>query len=323
MQDPIGIPACFSGQVVDDPSAMITRSGQSAFISTYRTRINDQCRLITITWCKNLLLHGLSISVDGVKGDDAQFHSCKIELKPWYFWRKTGSKRFYLSFGNGDGKAVDVFWDLKCAKFNGETEPVSDYYVAVVCDEEVVLLVGDLKIDAYRKTKCRPSLTDPVLISRREHVFGKKKFVTKVKFHEKESKSHEILIECRTNGGLEPEMEIKMDGNVAISVRNLQWKFRGNESIQVSKYKVEICWDVHDWLFSTGLRHGLFIFKPVLVSSNSPSSAPLSPPLPFSSSSTPLSSESGSSWSGDFGSGCGNSFGFSEFCLFLYAWKIE
>uniref|UniRef100_A0A7N0TJP7 Uncharacterized protein n=1 Tax=Kalanchoe fedtschenkoi TaxID=63787 RepID=A0A7N0TJP7_KALFE len=326
MQDPIGIPACFSSndrqQFADDPSATITRSGQSAFMSTYRARISDQCRLITVAWCKNMLLHGLSISVDGLNGD-AHFHSCKIELKPWYFWRKNGSKRFHLTLDGGASKAVDVFWDLRCAKFNGETEPVSDYYVAVVCDEEVVLLVGDLKMDAYRKTKCRPSLTDPVLISRKEHIFGKNKFVTRVKFHEKEPKSHQILIECRarvsaaaTKGGLEPEMEmeIRVDGNVAVNVRNLQWKFRGNESVQVSKYKVEVYWDVHDWLFSPGLRHGLFIFKPVLHSSNSPPSAT------FSSSSTPLSSQSGSSLgSGDYG----HSLGFSEFCLFLYAWKIE
>ncbi|MCD7464908.1 hypothetical protein HAX54_000178 [Datura stramonium] len=54
-----------------------------------------------------------------------------------------------------DSKPVDIFWDLKTAKFNGETEPSSEYYVAVVCDEEVILLLGDLKKDAYRKTGCR------------------------------------------------------------------------------------------------------------------------------------------------------------------------
>ena len=50
-----------------------------------------------------------------------------------------------------------MVWDLKAAKFNGETEPRSDCYVAVVCEEEVVLLLGDLKKDAYRKTGSRPA----------------------------------------------------------------------------------------------------------------------------------------------------------------------
>lgn len=329
MQDPIGIPACFSSgeKLTDDPAA-VTRSGQSVFMSVYRTKIADQCRLITITWCKNLLLHGLSVSVEGSNGENQ--YTCKVELKPWYFWRKHGSKRFMV-----DGKAVDVFWDLKCAKFNGETEPNSEYYVAVVCNEEVVLLLGDLKKDAYRKTGCRPALIDPILVSKKEHIFGKKKFITRAKFHEKGG-LHEISIECKnratSNGntnngnsvnGVEPEMEIRIDGYLVIHVKHLQWKFRGNESIRVNKLRVEVYWDVHDWLFSPGLRHALFIFKPSL-SSTSPSSlnssSSASPPLSSSLTSRPLSSQTASSGSAIEGF---NGSGSSEFSLFLYAWKVE
>ncbi|KAL6952203.1 hypothetical protein U1Q18_012324 [Sarracenia purpurea var. burkii] len=268
MQDPIGIPACFSSgeKTTTDEPATVTRSGQSVFISVYLTKIADHRRLITITWCKNLLLHGLSVSVESPDGE-THFYTCKVELKPWYFWRKQGSKRFVV-----DDKPVDIFWDLKAAKFNGETEPSSEYYVAVVCDEEVVLLIGDLKKDAYRKTRCRPALMDPILMSRREHIFGKKKFFTKVKFHEK-GRFHEISIECKNRnsskvkgGGVDPEMEIKVDGHLVIHVKHLQWKFRGNESIHVNKVRIEVYWDVHDWLFSSGLRHALFIFKPTLSS---------------------------------------------------------
>ena len=103
-----------------------------------------------------------------------------MELKPWYFWRKQGSKSFIV-----DGKAVVIFWDLKAVKFNSETEPISEYYVAVVCNNEVILLLGDLKKDAYRKTRCRPALIDPILVSRKEHIFGKEKFCTRIKFHDK------------------------------------------------------------------------------------------------------------------------------------------
>ncbi|CAI9102865.1 OLC1v1001219C1 [Oldenlandia corymbosa var. corymbosa] len=258
VHDQIIIPACFtSGEKMMDDSAGVTKSGQSVFMSVYRTKIADQCRLITITWCKNMLLHGLSVSVEGPEGESQ--YTCKVELKPWYFWRKQGSKRFVV-----EGKPVDIFWDLKAAKFNGETEPSSEYYVAVVYDEEVVLLTGDLKKDAYRKTGCRPALIDPILVSRKEHIFGKKKFCTKVKFHEK-GRLHEISIECKSkcnisgnlssNGGdlpngIDPEMEIRIDGQLVINVKHLQWKFRGNESIHMNKVKVEVYWDVHDWLFN-------------------------------------------------------------------------
>lgn len=330
MQDPIGIPACFSSseKLSDDPAA-VTRSGQSVFMSVYRTKIADHCRLITVTWCKNLLLHGLSVSVGSPNGEGQ--YTCKVELKPWYFWRKHGSKRFIV-----DGKAVDVFWDLKAAKFNGETEPNSEYYVAVVCNQEVVLLLGDLKKDAYRKTGCRPALIDPILVSKKEHIFGKKKFITRAKFHEK-GRFHEISIECKnraTSGGntdsgnslngFEPEMEIRIDGYLVIHVKHLQWKFRGNESVHVNKLRIEVYWDVHDWLFNPGLRHALFIFKPSLLSTSSSSlsstSSSSSPPLSSSLTSTPLSSQTGSS--GSVAEGF-NGSGSSEFSLFLYAWKVE
>ncbi|PWA82080.1 hypothetical protein CTI12_AA155030 [Artemisia annua] len=303
LQDPIGIPSCFSGTSDQDYSTTVTKSGQTLFMSVYKTTINGNSRYITITWFKHLLLHGLSVSIDGLEANDPDF-TCKIELKPWCFWRKQGSKRF-----NIDGTSLNVFWDLKGAKFQGETEPISEYYVAVVCDQEVVLLLGDLKKDAYRKTGCRPALVDPILVSRKEHIFGKKKFVTKMKFHEK-GRFHDLSIECKNRSGVDgvaPAMEIRIDGHLMINVKHLQWKFRGNESIYFSKVKIEVYWDVHDWLFSPGLRHALFIFK---------LSVPVTSPV-ISGPSSPLSSlSSGSADALD-------SSGLHEFGLFLYAWKVE
>ncbi|KAJ6869070.1 50S ribosomal protein L19 [Populus alba x Populus x berolinensis] len=166
-------------------------------MSAYRTKIADQCRLITITWCKNLLLHGLSVSVEGPEGESQ--YTCKVELKPWYFWRKQGSKRFV--------------------------------------------------------------------------------------------------------------------------VEHLQWKFRGNEYINLRKLRVEVYWDVHDWLFSPGLRHALFIFKPIMSSTSlSLLSTSSSSPTLSSSISTPVSSQTGGSGSLEGLNAGGRS---SDFCLFLYAWKVE
>ncbi|KAE9608541.1 hypothetical protein Lalb_Chr08g0236811 [Lupinus albus] len=330
MQDSIGIPACFSSLDKgndDHVLGAVTRSGQSVYMSVYRTKIADHCRLITITWCKNLLLHGLSISVEGPEGETQ--YSCKIELKPWYFWRKQGSKRFIV-----DGKYVDVFWDLKAAKFNGEIEPTSEYYVAVVCDQEIVLLLGDLRKEAHKRTGCKKSLIDPILVSRKEHIFGKRKFSTKAKFHEK-GRFHEISIECKNKSSgdlssvteIQPELEIRFDGHLVIHVKHLQWKFRGNESVHLNKMRVEVFWDVHDWLFSPGLKHALFILKPILPSSSTSSLSSLlsssSSLLSRSSSSTPLSSQTESSGSVEGLSTISGSSSSSEFSLFLYAWKIE
>ncbi|KAE8719603.1 putative GDSL-like Lipase/Acylhydrolase superfamily protein [Hibiscus syriacus] len=294
MHDPIGTPACFPSRdhrMQPDEPTSVGRSGQSVFKSVYRTKLAGECRLITVTWCRNLLLHGLSVSVQGPDGDE--HYRCKIELKPWYFWRKQGSKHFIV-----DGTTVKVVWDLKAAKFNSETEPRSDYYVAIICQDEVVLLLGDQKKNAYRKSGCRPSLIDPILISRREHIFGKRKFTTRVKFSDKGA-FHDISVECNSDG-INPVLEIRVDRVLAVQVKHLQWKFRGNESINVGKNGLQVFWDVHDWLFGSGPRHGLFIFNPV----------PSSPP----------SNEEPGSASGDYDNAV---LGSSRFCLFLYAWKVE
>lgn len=94
-------------------------------------------------------------------------------------------------------------------------------------------------------------------------------------------------------------MTIAIDGEEAVQVKHLQWKFRGNQSVTFSRAKVEIYWDVHDWLFSAGMRPALFIFRPIVLSSASaPAAAMLldgSPPPPPA----------------------------TGFCLYLYAWKLD
>ncbi|KAJ6748516.1 hypothetical protein OIU79_029595 [Salix purpurea] len=115
-------------------------------------------------------------------------------------------------------------------------------------------------------------------------------------------------------------MAIKIDGHLVIHVKHLQWKFRGNESINLHKLRVEVYWDVHDWLFSPGLRHALFIFKPIMPCTSLSSLSTSSSPSPLSSS-TPLSSQTGTgSDSLERPDAGGGSF---DFCLSLYAWKVE
>lgn len=212
MNHPIGIPACFSSiERPDDDSAAIIRVGQNIVMSVYQTKIAGFFCLITVTWYKNMLVHGLSVCAEGAQG--GEYYCRKIQLKPWLFWRKEGLEQF-----NVDGETIAVVWDLKAAKFSGETEPQSNYYVAIICDQEVLLILGDLKKDAFRRTGCRPALDDPIVVSRKEHVFGKRKFSTRAKFHEKEA-SREISIECL--GGLDPDMEIRIDGDLVVRVKHL------------------------------------------------------------------------------------------------------
>lgn len=247
--------------------------------------------------------HCLNISVESMEPD--QVYSCKIDLKPWHFWAKKGYKTFEV-----DGSQLEAYWDLRSAKFSGSPEPCSDYYVALVSDDEVVLLLGDYKKKAYKRTKATPALVDAIMFNKKEHVFGKKSFSTKAKFDHRK-REHDIVVESSTSGPREPEMWISIDGIVLVHVRNLQWKFRGNQTVQVNKQPVQVFWDVHAWLFcDPGLNHGLFIFKPGAPEADS-------------------DDEDNSQLDGSDCSGNSRYYSTqshskaSKFCLFLYAWKME
>ncbi|XVF81398.1 hypothetical protein PTKIN_Ptkin15bG0152000 [Pterospermum kingtungense] len=296
--------AVYAERITEEPHPHTNnKNAQTTVTLVYQTNIVGYWRNVMIVWCKNVMNYSLNIMVNGTEGD---FHySCKIELKPWHFWSRKGYKSFDV-----EGNQVDVYWDLRSAKFTGGAEPVADYYVALVADEEVVLLLGDYRKKAYKRTKSRPALVEPLLYYKKENVFAKKSFATRAKFDERR-KEHEILVESSTTGLKDPEMWISMDGVVLVHVRNLQWKFRGNQTVLVDRQPVQVMWDVYDWLFSSpGTGHGLFIFKPIAGEADS--------------------DIEGSGHGGDSDTSTGSRYystksptTTSEFTLFLYAWKIE
>ncbi|XP_044501066.1 uncharacterized protein LOC123222391 [Mangifera indica] len=286
-------------RITEDP--VTYKTAQSTVTCGYQTHIAGYLRTVTVLWCKNLMNHSLSIMINSLEGD--YHYTCKIDLKPWHFWCKKGYKSIDV-----EGNLVEIYWDLRSAKFSGGPQPYADYYVALVWDEEVVLLLGDYKKKAYKRTKSRPAIIEAIQYYKKENIFAKKSFATRAKFDDRK-REHEIVVESSTNGPKDPEMWISIDGIVLILVKNLQWKFRGNQTVIVDKQPVHVFWDVHDWLFSSpGMGHGLFIFKP----------------------SAPEVESEGSSHGGDSDNNSTisryhstKSYAAPEFCLFLYAWKIE
>ncbi|KAG4906845.1 hypothetical protein AAZX31_20G054100 [Glycine max] len=282
-----------------------SKSSQSTVTFIYQANVAGYSRHVSVLWCKNLMNHTLNLKVDSTRGDFS--YTCKIQVKPWYFWNKKGYKSFEV-----DGHQVEVYWDLRSARFVGSSpEPGSDYYLAMVSDEEVVLLLGDQKKKAYKRMKMRPSIVEALLLVKRESVFAKKSFATKARFDEKR-KENDIVVESSTFGNKEPEMWISIDGIVLIHVKNLQWNFRGNQTVMVNKQPVQVFWDVHDWLFSVpGSGPGLFIFKagPVEVESEKEERV-----------NEGCDSDNGSCASGYYST---LSYAPSESCLVLYAYKLE
>lgn len=212
-------------------------------------------RNIAITWSRVSAFHSLAITIENISDEDHQ--TCQIEFQSWQFWSRKGLKALHV-----DNERVDIFWDFRAVKFTNNPEPCSDYYVAIVFDKEVVLLLGDSKTEAYKRTMSRSSPVAPILLHKEEILCGTNCFNTRVLLDDG-PKEHNIVIENSMLRPGEPELRISIDGRILVRVMNLNWRFRGNETALVNNVPVQIFWDVHDWLFSNpGSGHGLFIFKP-------------------------------------------------------------
>ncbi|EOA32534.1 hypothetical protein CARUB_v10015817mg [Capsella rubella] len=237
---------------------------QSSSVSLiYVVEIANTSQNVDVTWSKTISSHSLTIKIENLKDEQHNHHNqqqVKIDLSGSSFWAKKGLKNL-----EANGTRVDVYWDFRQAKFSNFPEPSSGFYVSLVSHNAVVLTIGDLKNEALKRTKKNPSATEAALVSKQEHVHGKRVFYTRTAFGGGESRrENEVVIETSLSGPNDPEMWITVDGVPAIRIMNLNWRFRGNEVVTVSDgVSVEIFWDVHDWLFETsGSSSGLFVFKP-------------------------------------------------------------
>ncbi|KAG6420132.1 hypothetical protein SASPL_116651 [Salvia splendens] len=297
-------PSCFgeSGVQVADASCSsvaVSKASQNSVTCMYRCRLFDKSCLISIVWNKNLMGQCLSVEID----DTSHQFICKMDVKPSLFSKRRGSKCLELN-----SCQIEVFWDLSVAKFGSGPEPLESYYVGVVCRGEMVLLIGDLAEEAFKKTGATSSVSNAMLVAKREHIAGKRVFGTMVRFCDK-GPVHDLKIECNTRGSDDPFLVIRVDAKTVMQVQHLRWKFRGNCTILVDEMPVEVFWDVHSWLFGSGVGSGVFMFHSSLSAEKLWSSPSVSDP-------------SACSWScsGSFKESKSKSLGFS---LVLYAWKSE
>lgn len=253
-------PSCFGEngvQVADSSSSSssgATKAAQNLVACVYQCKLHGRSFLINVTWTKNLMGQGLCVAVD----DSTNQCLCKVEIKPWLFSKRKGSKNLEV-----DSSRVDIYWDLSGARFGSGPEPVEGYYLAVAYNQEMVLLLGDLKKEAYRKIDAAPINSNPIFIAKREHIFGKKFYGAKAQFCDK-GLTHDITIECDTIDVKDPCLVIRIDSKTVMQVKRLKWKFRGNHTILVDGLPVEVFWDVHNWLFGNAMGNAVFMFQTCL-----------------------------------------------------------
>lgn len=245
------LPSCFGDHGSRASDLAGTRSAQNTVTCLYKAKLAGEYRLISITWCKSLMGQGLSVNLD----HPSPLLTCNVEMKPWLFWKKQGSKG--LDMG---GKKVVIIWDLSGAKYGSGPEPQEGFFLAVACEREVLLLLGDMHKEALKKMPAKSTLIEATLLSRKEHVFGKQLYTTRAQFFEN-GQTHDISIECHTGNEREPRLSVKVDKQLVVQVKRLMWKFRGNQTILIDGLPIEVFWDVHNWFFNSSDGHAVFMFQ--------------------------------------------------------------
>ncbi|XAR69423.1 hypothetical protein NMG60_11000993 [Bertholletia excelsa] len=185
--------------------------------------------------------------------------SFHLHVRPFIFWNKHGSKKLTIATTATDRKTVQVFWDLSRAKFGPRPEPESGYYIAVVVDGQLALLVGDSVNEAFAKTRVTKTRKSQALILRREHVYGHRSYTTKASF---EGRTRSITIDCRLGDDPNPRLCFSVDQKRVLRIKHLKWKFRGNERIEIDGVKIQVSWDVKNWFFEEDEDgYALFMFR--------------------------------------------------------------
>ncbi|OIV91332.1 hypothetical protein TanjilG_01950 [Lupinus angustifolius] len=293
-------PSCFGEngvQIVGSSSSSTTRAAQNVVTCVYQCKLGDSSSLITISWTKTLMGQGFSVGINDLG---------KVDIKPWLFSKRKGSKNLEVQ-----SSKVDIFWNLSCAKFGSGPEPLEGFYLAVLFNQEMVLLLGDLKREACKKIDCDTATyahSGGTFIAKREHIFGKKFYGAKAQFCDK-GQVHDVTLECDTVGLIDPCLVIRIDSKTVMKVKRLKWKFRGNHTILVDGVPVEVFWDVHNWLFGNAMGNAVFMFQTCISTQKL---------WPGQSVSDP--SELTWAYSQQFRDSQLQGLGFS---LILYAWKNE
>ncbi|KAG0496422.1 hypothetical protein HPP92_000953 [Vanilla planifolia] len=219
----VSVPSC---------SSAVGSATVNAVTSVFRCHLASDGKelVIRVTWCKPPAVPPLSVAI---AGDE-----------PYLLCRRTGSCTYLSS----DGGAVGLHWDVSSANYGPGPEPTNGFFVAVVVDGQLCLLLGDRGKD-FAKRLTKP-VQAPEPLSREERVVvtggvGGCRYSTRVRFCEG-GDEHEVWM--RWEG--EKEIEVGVGGKRAVHARRLWWNFRGSHVVFVDGLVVDVMWNLHDWWFA-------------------------------------------------------------------------
>ncbi|KAG6479926.1 uncharacterized protein LOC122020900 [Zingiber officinale] len=229
-------------------------SGLSAVTCFYRARLSaPKDVLLRVTWSKANAAPLLSLAV---VDDDGPRSALPWEINAFDSQSMT-EKRGARSYISGCC-AICLHWDISAARYESGPEPVDGFYVVVVVESELALLLGDLSRDFVNKLEGALPLAQCSTICRREQVLGHAHHSTRARFRDAGS-DHEITIRCKGHGrdAKDSELSVSVDKKLVVHVRSLRWNFRGNQTIFIDGSPVDMMWDVHHWWFMFRTRSTL------------------------------------------------------------------
>ncbi|KAL9313247.1 hypothetical protein ACSQ67_018699 [Phaseolus vulgaris] len=202
---------------------------------------------VSLTWSRSVVGRSLHIQLHRQSFDPISFH---LHIRPFIFWKKHGVKKFTPD--------TVLFWNFAKAKFGSNPEPVSGFYVALVVNNHMSLLLGDAARDAYSKSRAYHPTTPQLLLLKKEHVFADRVYSTRATFG---GRAREIQIDCGFRD--HSKLSFSVDGEKVLQIKRLKWKFRGNERVVVDGVHVQISWDLYNWFFdkNNADAHAIFMFK--------------------------------------------------------------
>lgn len=218
----------------------------------YKAELSTQKQLlITLTWRSNLTGQGFTINI----GDNNTSSASNLDSSFKRLQKNKGTKTF--QFRN---TKIEVLWDISTAKYDKGPEPTNGFYVMVLTDSEIGLLIGD-KDDEIKMKKGIPEAKFS-LVCRSEQFCGSSVYSTKAQFCDA-GIQHEIVIKCEREeeGTKSPVLSVYIDQKIVFQVKRLRWNFRGNQAIFLDGLLVDMMWDVHDWFFNPKSRSAIFLFR--------------------------------------------------------------
>ncbi|GAB2229598.1 hypothetical protein Drorol1_Dr00013845 [Drosera rotundifolia] len=214
---------------------------------TYKTKISAQKHLfITITWSPKLICQGFWVKISD-KMPSAFIRNCPSSLQ---LSKTSGAKRFEAC-----DSEVELLWDLTNARFDSCPVPISSFYIVILIDSNVGLILGDMEDEPMvRKATVGLPIGKFLLVSQCEHFTGnKQQYPTKARFCDS-GLAHNIMVRCdvEDEGAKNRILSVLVDNKSVIKIRRLQWNFRGNEVVCIDGVLVDVMWDVHGWFYDQG-----------------------------------------------------------------------